>query len=123
MTVKKPVPCSVYDPQAPKLYTDHQSLAVALDGLMKRDVRNAILVALFTFFMFVLFVTRGQFIRELLLWESPRALVSTITFLILVFVMLPLLVVKTRKTLNIRRTPAQGLPLFLEALDQKEANL
>lgn len=101
------------DPDAPELYTDPQSLGVALDSLMKRDVRNVILVALFALLAFALplFLTPGQFLRELLLWENPQALALNIILLISLFVLLPLLVVETRKNLNIRRTLAQGLPL------------
>ena len=101
------------DPEAPELYTDSQSLAIALDSLMKREVRNTILIALFilSFGILLLFATRRQFLRELLLWESPRFLATDIAFLILMVVLLPLLAVETKRILNIRNTLAQGLPL------------
>lgn len=101
------------NPETPELYTDHQSLAVALDSLTKREVWIAIFVALLglSTFALVLFMTRGQFLLELLLWESPRALVLDIVFLIALFVLLPWLALETKRILNIHRTLAQGLPL------------
>lgn len=105
---------SCADPDAPELYTDPQSLALAMSSLVRRDFRNHVLFALALFavipFM-LLFPTPGYNFRNLLLWERPRDVFFIASYPFLLVLCLPMLVLEYRRTRKIRDTLAQGLPL------------
>ncbi len=101
------------DPEAPELYTDPQSLALAMDSLVRRDIRNHLLTVLLFVLLIplILFFPTPYSLKNLLLWENPRDLVMTI----ILFALLPFPFAFTffdiRRILKIRNTLAHGLPL------------
>lgn len=102
------------DPQAPELYTDPQSLSIAMDNLVRRELRSHILLALFTLALlpFVLFFpTPAYNFQNLLLWERPQDVFHMVSYPILLILCLPLLAFEFRRVQKIRDTLAQGLPL------------
>lgn len=101
------------DPEAPELYSDYQSLSLAVDRIVRRNIRNNLLFALFLAAVFFLefFVTGRSTFRNLLLWEDPRGAFTSALFPVLVLICLPLLIFESRRIRNIRDTLAQGLPL------------
>lgn len=108
---------SCADPEAPELYSDYQSLALAMDGLVRRDLRNHVLLALFLLAVLLLMLfspTPGHSFRNLLLWERPEYVFDMVTYPIVLVLCLPLLVFEYRRTRKIRDTLAQGLPLKAE---------
>lgn len=105
---------SCADPEAPELYSDYQSLALAMDGLVRRDLRNHVLLALSLLAVLLLilfFPTPGHNFRNLLLWEQPEYVFDMVAYPIVLVLCLPLLVFEYRQTQKIRDTLAQGLPL------------
>ena len=105
---------SCADPEAPELYSDPQSLSLAMDSLVRRDFRNHILLALalLAVLPLVLFVPTAAYnFQNLLLWERPRDVFFMVSYPILLVLCLPMLVLESRRTRNIRDTLAQGLPL------------
>lgn len=105
---------SCADPEAPELYSDYQSLALAMDGLVRRDLRNHVLLALSLLAVLLLmlfFPTPGHSFRNLLLWERPEYVFDMVAYPIVLVLCLPLLVFEYRRTRKIRDTLAQGLPL------------
>lgn len=105
---------SCADPEAPELYSDYQSLALAMDGLVRRDFRNHVLLALSLLAVLLLmlfFPTPAYNFRNLLLWENPHHVFLMVSYPILLVLCLPLLVFEYRRTRKIRDTLAQGLPL------------
>lgn len=108
---------SCADPEAPELYSDYQSLALAMDGLVRRDFRNHVLLALSLLAVLLLmlfFPTPGYSFRNLLLWERPEYVFDMVAYPIVLVLCLPLLVFEYRRTRKIRDTLAQGLPLKAE---------
>ena len=101
------------DPEAPELYSDPQSLAIAMEPMIRRDLRSSILGALFCVAVFFLcFLVRpGSALRNMLLWEYPQDLVLTVLYPILLVLCLPLFVFDFRRIVKIRDTLAQGLTL------------
>lgn len=101
------------DPEAPELYNDPQSLSIALDHVMQRQVRSTVLFGLVGLLAAVLplLLDRHRILKELLLWESPQYLLTNIMHPILLLILLPFLFLPVRKILKIRSTLAQGLPL------------
>ena len=110
---------SCADPDAPELYTDPQSLALAMSSLVRRDFRNHVLLALALFavipFM-LLFPTPGYIFHNLLLWERPRDVFFIASYPFLFVLCLPMLVLEYRRTRKIRDTLAQGV-MFDEFID------
>lgn len=101
------------DPKAPELYTDPQSLSLAMDSLVRRDIRNHLLIVLLFVLLIplILFFPTPYSLKNLLLWEDPRDLVMTI----ILFALLPFPFIfaffDIRRILKIRNTLAHGLPL------------
>lgn len=101
------------DPKAPELYTDPQSLSLAMDSLVRRDIRNHLLTVLLFVLLIplILFFPTPYSLKNLLLWEDPRDLVMTI----ILFALLPFPFIfaffDIRRILKIRNTLAHGLPL------------
>lgn len=105
---------SCADPDAPELYSDLQSLSLAMDTLVRRDFRNHVLLALALLAVLPLvlfFPTTAYNFRNLLLWERPRDVFFMMSYPILLVLCLPLLAFESRRMRNIRDTLAQGLPL------------
>lgn len=104
---------SCADPEAPELYTDPQSLSLAMDSLVRRDIRNHLLTVLLFLLLvpLILFFPNSSSLKNLLLWEDPRDLVMTI----ILFALLPFPFIfaffDIRRILKIRNTLAHGLPL------------
>ena len=153
MTVKKSIPCSLYDIQGlqdwldemalqglffqrfsrfdnsavlqtgeprpvryrldPELYSDPQSLSIALDCLVRREIRRTLLFGLtvLLFMVLPLLLAPSRWLKELILWESPRYLVTNVFYPVLMAILLVFLMIETRRLMVIRRTLAQGLPL------------
>lgn len=101
------------DPSAPELYSDPQSLALALDNWVRRGIRNSLLVGLFAIAVLLLtfFLPPGRALQNLLLWEDLADLVEDCFYIVFIIVYIPLLVLDIRRMLKIRSTLAQGLPL------------
>lgn len=102
------------DPEAPELYSDYQSLSLAVDGLVRRDFRRHVLLALALLAVLpfaLLFPTPAYNFQNLLLWERPRDVFFMVSYPILLVLCLPLLIFESRRMRNIRDTLAQGLPL------------
>lgn len=102
------------DPGAPELYSDPQSLSLALNHIIRRDVRNNLLLILFALAVlpFVLFFPTAAYnFQNLLLWERPRDVFFMVSYPILLVLCLPLLAFESRRMRNIRDTLAQGMPL------------
>lgn len=100
------------DQSAPELYSDPQSLAIAMEPMIRRDVRNHVLLTLFLLFAFFLpLLTPDRTFRDLLLWEDPRNMVLTVFYPFVLILCVPILVFESRKLLKIRDALAQGLPL------------
>lgn len=101
------------DPEAPELYSDPQSLAMAMGDLIRRSTISIVLYALLFLFIaalpLILFSPRS--IQNLLLWERPQDLVFSFFYPILLLICLPLLAMELKRLKNIRNTLAQGLPL------------
>ena len=104
---------SCADPEAPELYTDPQSLAMAMDGLVRRDIRNYLLTILFALAVLPLALSAHS-LRDLLLWEDPRDVFLTAFYPVFLLIALPLLIYGARRTIKLRNTLAQGLPLKAE---------
>lgn len=105
---------SCADPEAPELYTDPQSLAMAMDSLVRRDFRfhvrlALLLLAVLAFGLF--FPTPAYNFRNLLLWERPRELFLLASYPVFLVLCLPMIVLEFRRMRKIRDTLAQGLPL------------
>ena len=60
------------DPEAPELYNDSQSLAIAMEKLVNREVKSTIYCALafVLLILLLLFLGRRSLLPELLLWED-----------------------------------------------------
>lgn len=101
------------DPEVPELYTDPQSLAMAMGDLIRREIRNTLLlisgIALTS--AILLFWGWRPILRNLILWEDPRELVSLSLALLVLVVCCIAAAVQTRNLLKKRDTLAQGLPL------------
>lgn len=105
---------SCADPEAPELYNDPQSLALAMDSLVRRDFRNHVLLALALLAVIpflLVFPTPGYVFHNLLLWEHPQDVFLIAIYPILLVLCLLMLVFEHRRTRKIRDTLAQGLPL------------
>ncbi len=104
------------NPDTPELYSDPQSLALALDNRAKRDIRLNLLVGLLALAVLFLdfFLPPGRTLQNLLLWEDPRDLVITGLFYIFLPIALLLMVFEVRRIIKTRNTLAQGLPLKAE---------
>ncbi len=105
---------SCVDPEASELYSDYQSLSLAMDGLVRRDFRNHVLLALSLLAVLLLmlfFPTPAYNFRNLLLWENPHHVFLMVSYPILLVLCLPLLAFEYRRTRKIRDTLAQGMPL------------
>ena len=101
------------DPEAPELYSDPQSLSIAMGGMIQREVKTSIFVTLFAIAGLLLLTLADlpRLIKELVLWESPRYLMISIWYPLVILALLPLLILDTRRLFKIRDTLAQGLPL------------
>lgn len=103
------------DRSAPELYSDPQSLAIAMEPIIRRNVRNYILLILFLLFAFALpLLSPVKTLRNLLLWEDPRSLVLMVFYPIALVLCFPALIFEARRPLKIRNTLAQGLSLKAE---------
>lgn len=104
------------DPEAPELYSDYQSLSLAVDRIVRRNIRMNLLLALFLFAVLFLefFVTGHSTFRNLLLWENPRSVFISGIYPVMMVICLPLLAYETHNIIKIRNTLAQGLPLKAE---------
>ena len=85
------------NPDTPELYSDPQSLALALDNRAKRDIRLNLLVGLLALAVLFLdfFLPPGRTLQNLLLWEDPRDLVITGLFYIFLPIALLLMVLRS----------------------------
>lgn len=101
------------DPAAPELYSDPQSLALAMNSLVRRQIRNGLLSSLLVLSILVIILLPGPFqsVRNLLLWENLQELVKDGLVLALMIVCLLILPFEIRRTIKIRDTLAQSLPL------------
>ena len=97
----------------PELYSDPQSLSIALDCLVRRENRGTLLFGLtmLLFMVLPLLLAPSRWLKELILWESPRYLVTNVFYPVLMAILLIFLIIETRRLMVIRRTLAQGLPL------------
>lgn len=105
---------SCADPEAPELYSDPQSLALAMDSLVRRDFRNHVLLALalLAVLPFMLFFPAPAYnFRNLLLWERPRDVFFIASYPVVLLFCLLMLAFESRRIRVIRDTLAQGLPL------------
>lgn len=100
------------DPEAPELYNDPQSLALAMEGLIKRESKRTLYFILGVILVMaaLLFWGRRYVLRDLLLWEDPQSLVICTLSIAVELICLPLLVVQTRAHRRLRDALAQGLP-------------
>jgi len=101
------------DPDAPELYTDPQSLALAMEGLLRRQVVQNICfcAACLLVAALPLLLYPGRLFRNLLLWEEPQNLFFSAFFPVVLIVSLPFLALESKKLFDMRDTLAQGLPL------------
>lgn len=101
------------DPEAPELYSDPQSLAVALDGTIKRQIMKQTVSSLFPFLLIGLFLCFNwkSYWKDILLWEHPRSLFTLVLAAVLLPVLLLLVPLGLHRLLSIRRTLELGLPL------------
>lgn len=101
------------DPDAPELYSDPQSLSLALDGTIRAQIRYQLSFVLSTLLLMggLLFLTQDIFWADFLLWTSPRNLFTLALTAILFPGLFLVLALELRKLLKIQRTLAQGLPL------------
>lgn len=102
------------DPDAPELYTDPQSLSLAMDSLVRRDFRNHVLLALalLAVLPFMLFFPAPAYnFRNLLLWERPQNVFFIASYPVVLLFCLLMLAFEFRRMRKIRDTLAQGLPL------------
>lgn len=100
------------DPEAPELYSDPQSLAMAMGDLIRRNTISSILYILFFLVIAALplIFSPRRLLQNILLWESPQDLVF-FSYPIFILVCLPILAVEAKRLKKIRDTLAQGLPL------------
>ena len=100
------------DPEAPELYNDSQSLAIAMEKLVNREVKSTIYCALaFVLLMLLLlFLGRRSFLSELLLWESPQdlAILGIAAASILIFI--PMIFLQIRSQRRLIAALSQGFP-------------
>lgn len=104
---------SCEDPDAPELYSDPQSLSLALSGTIRAQIRYQLTFAL-AIILFVgglLFFFWGIYWEDLLLWTHPRNLFTLAVAAILFPGLFLAVALDLRKLFKIRRTLAQGLPL------------
>lgn len=103
------------DPTAPELYSDPQSLALAMDSLVRRNIRNNLLVALVALFLLpvciLVFPSPAYSLRNLLLWEHPQEVFLTALYLALMIICLPMMALEVRRLQKLRNNLAQGLPI------------
>lgn len=101
------------DPEAPELYSDPQSLSLALDGTIRAQIRYQLSFVLSVVLLMggLLFLTRDVYWADFLLWTSPQNLFTLAVVAILFPGLFLALTLDLRKLFKIRRTLAQGLPL------------
>ena len=101
------------DRSAPELYSDHQSLSIAMEPLIRRQIRNNCILTLAAILVLCLpfLVSPLQTLENFILWTDPRSLFFFCLYLVSVLFCLPLLALDVRRLLRIRDTLAQGLPL------------
>lgn len=101
------------DPDAPELYSDPQSLSLALRGTIRAQIRLQLVTAAAIVLLLggLLFWARDIYWADFLLWVHPQNL-FTLAITALLFPGLFLAIaLDLRKLFKIRRTLAQGLPL------------
>lgn len=101
------------DPEAPELFSDPQSLAMAMGDVIRRSVvQTACLAGVFLLIALLpLLLGPDRLVKNLLLWEDAQDLVYFFLYPIFMAICLPMLAIEVKKLLDIRQTLAQGLPL------------
>lgn len=101
------------NPSAPELYSDTQSLALALENVTRRRIRANLLISLAAILLPVIRFLLNPYrsLKNILLWENPRSLAVDLTYLSVMVILLPLLAIESRMYLKAKDTLAQGLPL------------
>ena len=89
----------------PELYSDPQSLSIALDCLVRREIRRTLLFGLtvLLFMVLPLLLAPSRWLKELILWESPRYLATNVFYPVLMAILLIFLIIETRRLLTKRR--------------------
>ena len=100
------------DPEAPELYNDSQSLAIAMEKLVNREVKSTIYCALaFVLLMLLLlFLGRRSFLSELLLWESPQDLALLGIAVASILIVIPMIFLQIRSQRRLIAALSQGFP-------------
>lgn len=101
------------DPDAPELYSDPQSLSIALSGTIRAQIRWQLGWALVVVLLLggLLFLTRDIYWKDFLLWVHPRNLFTLAVTALLFPGLFLAIALDLRKLFKIQRTLAQGLPL------------
>ena len=100
------------DPEAPELYNDSQSLAIAMENLVNREVKSTIYCALafVLLILLLLFLGRRSFLSDLLLWESPQDLALLGIAVASILIVIPMIFLQIRSQRRLIAALSQGFP-------------
>ena len=100
------------DPEAPELYNDSQSLAIAMEKLVNREVKSTIYCALafVLLILLLLFLGRRSLLPELLLWEDPQLLAILGIAVASILIVIPMILLQIRSQRRLIAALSQGFP-------------